>query len=251
MKLGFLGYGHLARAIDAGIRTRSLLAPEDICVCAKSAETKEYAKSLSHMLCSDVCELFALCDVVVLAVKPKVFREMSNVLKAIDTSGKKVISVMAAVSISELSSVFTCPVMRVMPTVAVTNAEDIIGYTAHGDFDGIIGKMNLLGNVIRLDESMLDRLTVASSCGLGFAAHMLEMYKAECVQLGFSGEESRLIVSRIFGYAAQCGDFAALEELVATKGGLTEAGIREMDCAQKDALNKAFTLAKERAGIKN
>lgn len=172
---------------------------------------------------------------------------MSADLKNIDVRGKRVISVMAAVAESEIASVFSCPVMRVMPTIAITDARDIIGYYTKGGFDDIIQGLKTLGDAVSLDEDSLDRLTVASSCGLGFAAHMMQIYKDECKKFGFSDADSVLIVKRIFAYAADCGDFDALEKLVATKGGATEAGISAMDEDQKKAISEAFDKSAERA----
>lgn len=247
MKLGFLGYGHLARAIDSGIKLRGLLAPENICVCAKSQETLALAKSGGHRTALSAGELFENCDLIVLAIKPKVFREMKPELAKADVSGKRIVSVMASVSLDELKSVFACPVLRVIPTIAISGARDVIGCLDSDNFADVFNALSSLGDVIKLDEPGLDRLTVAASCGLGFAAHILEAYRLECVRFGFSEAESGFIVRQIFGFAAEENDFNALRTLVATKGGSTEAGITAMNDELSSSLRSAFDAAAERA----
>lgn len=253
MKLGFLGYGNLARALDRGICSQNILPPENICICAKTEATLATARGRGHMTCVGAAELFALCDIVVLAIKPRVFREMKYELSRIDTSGRRVVSVMAAVHIGEIAAVVGCPVMRVMPTLAAADAKDIIGYCCGAGFDDVAAALGRLGDAIKLDEAMLDRLTVASSCGLGFAAHMLESYKKECISYGFAPEQAETITRRMFSYAAEVREegaddsFSALESRVATKGGATEAGNLAMDTPLREAISAAFDAAGERA----
>ena len=251
MKLGFLGYGNLARALARGVCGQGVLPAENIYICAKTEQTLAYARNLGHGTLGSAEQLFAECDVVVLAIKPKIFREMSAELSGIDTCGKKVISVMAAVKLDELTAVMRCPVMRVMPTLAAADGLDIMGYSCCGDFEDIIPALSKLGDALCLEEDMLERLTVAASCGLGFAAHILEAYKRQCQEFGFDAEQAQAITRRMFTYAAQSENgFDALESRVATRGGVTEAGNLAMDARLRGALDAAFYTAGEKVGIK-
>ncbi len=247
MKIGYLGYGNLAKAIDTGIAKANLIPANDIFICAKTESTFAEARSKGHGTCSDAFELFAVCDIVVLLIKPKVFRELKPELSKINTKGKRVISGMAAVHTDEIVSVFNCPVMRIMPTLAAAGAVDILGYSDSRNFDDIVPLFHRLGDAVCLDEDMLDRLTVTASCGLGFAAHIMEVYSDECKKFGFSAEQSKAIVSRIFSFSAQADSFSDLENRVATKGGATEAGISAMDADLRKSIASAFAGAAERA----
>lgn len=256
MKIGFLGYGNLARALDRGIMTKNLLPPGDICVSARTEATLAYARAKGHTTCREADELFALCDIVLIAIKPKVFFEISPALSRVDTAGKRVVSLMASVHIDAVEKVLRCPTLRIMPSLASADAVDVIGYThkasaapLFGDFLSLIAN---LGETVRLDEDMLDRLTVASACGLGFAAHILEVYRDKCINYGFSPEQSEIITRRMFAYAADSGkesgqSFSDLRNRVATKGGATEAGNKAMDKPLREAVEAAFDAAGERA----
>lgn len=254
MKLGFLGYGNLARALTRGLcRSGGALAPQDVTVTARSEATLEAARAAGHGVCRTAEQLFASCDTVVLAVKPYVFRELAGSLRGFITPAHRVISVMCAVHIDELETALGCPVLRIMPTLAAADACDILGYSDAAGFGDVIPLLRTLGDALPMDEDMLDRLTVAASCGLGFAAHILEAYRCECRALGFDDEQSEVIVRRMFAYAAGAGSaadadgFAALERRVATRGGATEAGNLAMDAELRRALAAAFDAAGDRA----
>ncbi len=249
MKLGLLGYGNLAKAFDAGIAKAGLLPAKDIYIFDKYEPTLAEARAKGHGTVTEIKELFAACDVVAFLIKPKIFRELKPELIQLETRGKRIISPMAAVHTDEISEVFSCPVLRLMPTLAVAEAADIIGYCSSDAraFDDILGGLSHLGKTISLDDDMLDRLTVASSCGLGFAAHIMESYKNECVEHGFTPEQSEAITRQIFSFTAGTGSFSDLEHRVATKGGATEAGILAMDVDLKKSIAAAFAGAAERA----
>ena len=260
MSIGFLGYGNLAKALTRGLcRPGGALSPAEITVTAHSDATINAASAAGHDTCPDAAALFAKCDTVVLAVKPRVFREIAPALRECITPAHRVVSVMCAVHIDEIAAALGCPVMRVMPTLAAADACDILGYTIPdgADFSDLVPLLASLGDALPMNEPMLDRLTVAASCGLGVAAHILEAYKRECMALGFDSAQSDAIVRRMFVYAAECGrddphpapddSFTALERRVATRGGATEAGNLAMDADLRRALSACFGAAGERA----
>lgn len=249
MKIGFFGFGNLARALAGGMVKGGAVPAENIFVCDMSDAAQTEARARGHNIAKSVSELFANCDAVAMTIKPKIFRALSDELCALDTANKLVFSPMAAVRIDELKTVFSCPVMRIMPTIASTDCRDILGYATdgRGDFTPIIKLLETLGTAMELDENSLDRLTVTASCGLGFAAHIMETYRVRCTEQGFSDEEAAKITAAMFSYAAEFGTkeggFAGLESRVATKGGVTEAGNLAMHDRLYEAIGKAFSAA--------
>jgi pyrroline-5-carboxylate reductase len=240
----------LKYSMGAGISKAGLLPAKDIYIFDKYEPTLAEARAKGHGTVTEIKELFAVCDVVAFLIKPKIFRELKPELMQLDTRGKRIITPMAAVHTDEVREVFSCPVLRLMPTLAVSEASDIIGYCSSDirAFDDILEGLSRLGTTVSLDDDdMLDRLTVVASCGLGFAAHIMEVYKNECIKFGFSEEQSEAIARRIFSFSAYTASFSDLERRVATKGGATEAGILAMDADLKKSISAAFTGAAERA----
>ena len=245
MKLGLLGYGNLAASIDAGIAKRSIMPAGDIYVCDSAETAQTRARAAGHPVCASIAGLFDACDVVFILIKPKVFRELKAGLAALDTKSKRIVSCMAAVHTDELREVFSCPVMRIMPTLASAGAADIIGHTPSRDFNDILSVLGRLGDLLCLDEEQLDRLTVAASCGLGFAARIMELYAGECEKLDFHPVRLRQLPAAYLPAAG--GDFAGLAARVATKGGVTEAGLNAMDKDLRGALSAAPCGGPEKA----
>ena len=250
MKIGFYGLGHMASALVEGFLKKELCTPAQISILAKSDETKERARAQGFFVCDSAQELFDRTDAVILALKPAVFKDLRPAMGALDTKGTKIISIMASISLAELQETFSCPVLRVMPTVAVATGHDIIGMTDPTGFEDCKLLFEKLGSVHILDEEHLDRLTVAASCGPGFAAKVLQSYEQACIKLGFDKEQAVAITAAVFSFAANAkGDdpFAILRRQVATPGGVTEAGNAAMGSAVEDAFDAAFQKALQKA----
>lgn len=230
MKIGFLGFGNLAKSLYNGLILSKKVQPSDFIVNAKSDETLNYAKSLGITAVKTVGELFELSDVVVLAVKPKVFDLVASDLPK-DFSSKKIVSVMAMRKIEKLREVFGCaPVIRIMPSLSAAYGSDLIGVCGDaGGFDDFIEKLRSAGDLLYMSEDKLEAFTVAASCGLGFAAYMLNAYENAVKTLGFSSEEAKLITEVTFKNSANYSDYSKLYDLVATKGGATEQGLLKMN----------------------
>ncbi len=250
MKIGFYGLGHMASALVEGFLKKELCTPTEISILAKSDETKVRARAQGFFVCDSAQELFERTDAVILALKPAVFKELRPAMSALDTEGKRVISIMASVSLKELQETFSCPVLRVMPTVAVATGHDIIGMTVPNEFEDFKFLFEKLGIVHILDEEHLDRLTVAASCGPGFAAKVLKSYEQACIKLGFNKEQAVAITAAVFSFAARAqgaDPFATLQRQVATPGGVTETGNAAMGSAVEDAFDAAFKAALQKA----
>ena len=246
MKIGFYGFGHMATALVTGLLKVGGLCPEECTVLAKSEQTKKKARDMGFAVAESKEELFLQSELIVLALKPSVFRALSTELKALDTKENRVVSLMASVGLDELKGVFSCPVWRIMPTVASSTGRDIVGATAPAGFEDLLSRLERLGQVQILEEDGLDALTVAASCGPGFAAKMLYSYQRACQELGFSKEQAVAITSAVFSFASSMegeDPFVTLEEQVATKGGVTEAGNDAMGQDIKNALDRAFDTA--------
>jgi pyrroline-5-carboxylate reductase len=253
MKIGFYGYGHLARAVAAGLLKKELSLPEEIFVLAKSEKTLDRAKAEGFTPCKDATELLSFSDLIVLAIKPATFRELSPTLSKMNFEGKRVVSLMASIGLEQLKESFSCPVLRVMPTVAIEQGNDIIGITDPQGFEDVKALFEGLGSVHVLEERQLDRLTVTASCGPGFAAKVLDSYACSCEKLGFSKEEALAITAAVFSFASsRKGEdpFKSLEAQVATKGGVTEAGNLAMGDTLENAFDLAFQTALEKAAPK-
>ena len=245
MKYSFFGYGNLAKSIVKGLISTGA-APEDITVFAKSDATKEYARSQGLRVADGIGGLAS--DILFLATKPAPFRENAASFGT-GFNGTKVVSLMPGMPEKEVAEIFGKPVLTVIPTLGIGLGHDIIAVSETDGFDDVKAVLSKLGRVFVCDREKLLKITVAASCGLGFAADILEAYRKNVASLGLSDEESAAIVSSIFASAAEMPPFDELASKVATKGGITEKGLAAMDETLDDTVKSAFDAARAALNI--
>ena len=249
MTVGFLGFGNLAKALYSGLFLSGKLDCKDVVVTAKSEQTLSYAKSIGVTAVSSVKELFELSDIVILAVKPKVFETLINDLPS-SFNGKKIVSVMAMCKLEKLQKVFgKAPILRIMPSLSSSTGTDVIGVSGNDkEFTDFIEILKGAGKLMYMGEDKLEAFTVGASCGLGFAGYILSAYKNAIKTLGFSEEEAKEITKITFANSSSYDDYESLYTLVATKGGATEQGLISMQSGGVDkVLEKAVQKAYDKA----
>ncbi len=241
MKYSFFGYGNLAKAVVKGI-VKAGVSKSDITVFAKTDATKDFARSEGLCVASDIKGLAS--DVLFLATKPAPFRENADSFKT-GFENTKVVSLMPGMPEDEVAAVFGRPVLTVIPTLGIGLGNDIIAVSETEGFDDVKALLMKCGRVFVCGMERLLKVTVAASCGVGFAADILAAYKKCVSDLGFTDEESEAITSSVFASASAMPPFDGLAGKVATKGGITEKGIAAMNETLDCTVRSAFDAARE------
>ena len=249
MKIGIIGYGNLGRSLMDGVIKAGISSGDDIAVCdsdhgARDSAEKSYGVSVSP----DVNFVIARSDVIFLTVKSYVFEELS---KEIDKSlfhGKTVVSFMAGVPMETIKSLIgPVGLVRGMPSLAISVCDGVIGYTKAPEH--VAALFDKLGYAFEVDAEDIEKVMAYSSCGLGFAAYLLDAYVAAGKRLGFSEEDCIRITGQTFQNAIDRGSYGDTVRAVATKGGATEQGVLHMDAGNVrqtigDAVLKAYDKMK-------
>ena len=241
VKYSFFGYGNLAKAIVKGL-VGAGVSPSDVTVLAKTDATKDFARSNGLNVADGIPGLAS--DVLFLATKPAPFRENAESFSS-GFENAKIVSLMPGMPEEEVEAVFGKPVLTAIPTLGIGLGHDIIAVSDREGFDDVKAVLSRLGRVIVCDREKLLKVTVAASCGLGFAADILEAYRRNVSALGLSPEESEVIVSSIFTSAAAMPPYGELASKVATKGGVTEKGLAAMEKTLDGTIKSAFDAARE------
>ncbi len=227
MKIAIIGYGHLGQAFAAGLLASGRKAA-DITVCVRSQKTADKAAHDGFTVVFSPAEAVQAADSVFLIVRPDDFTAVAEPLSAALTPEKTVVSFMAGWSIDAVSKALGGhSVIRAMPSLAIRTCSGIIGYT-HADA-GTAALLGALGFAFEIKEEEMPAVTAYSGCGIGFAAHILDAFAAAGEKLGFSRETAEKITALSFTGALDMGDYAGTAKAVATKGGVTEAGIIEFE----------------------
>ena len=230
MKISVIGYGNLGRSLISGL-LRSGAAPQDLCVCDASLAALSEAESLGVQTTSNPAAAAEHGEVVFLVVKGHVFKEdIAPLLASVSLEGKTIVSFMAGVHMDALRQTLAgVDIVRAMPTLAIAVCDGVIGYTkAPEPVAALLGR---LGYAFEVKPEEIEKVMAFSSCGLGFAAYLIDAFVSAGEHMGFSLQDSLKIAEITFRNALDRGDYKGTIKAVATKGGATEQGSRHMDAA--------------------
>ena len=230
MKIGILGFGNLGNALAKGLIRSGSVSAKDIYVCDSSPEMRALAHDeLSVNVSGDADYAFGSADIIFLVVKGHVFERISGGIDKGSVTGKTVVSFMAGMQLETLRDLIGegAVIVRAMPSLAIAACDGVIGYTkAPADVAEIFHK---LGYAFETEPENIEKVMAFSSCGLGFAAYLIDAFSAAGLGMGFSPETCAGIASRTFKNALDRGDFKQTVMAVATPGGATEQGIVHMN----------------------
>jgi len=174
-------------------------------------------------------------DVLVLAVKPQVWREAAAPLVAKTGPVTLVVSVMAGVTTADIASVFPgAAIIRAMPNTPAAIGEGVTAlFTSAGDLaEGAAEALfSAAGATVWLDkEDDFDAVTAVSGSGPAYVFAFIEALAAAGAAAGLEpGLAERLARATVTGAAALAASdptpAAVLRERVTSPGGTTAAGL--------------------------
>lgn len=214
---------------------------------------------------SDNRKAASISDILVVSVKAA---DAKHVLGEISefTSGKIVISLMAAISIKRLESALpSAMVVRAMPNIAATIGEAITAYTLgrnltkKKDVDQVQFVLGCFGDHIEVPESLMDAVTALSGSGPAYIAMLIEAMVSAGLKVGIPRDVAfKLATKTLTGTANLLSQNrmhpAELRDAVTTPAGTTIAGIYELEkgSLRTSMMNavEAATLAAEKVAKK-
>jgi len=194
-------------------------------------------------------------DLVVLAVKPNVLDEVAPDLVQ---AGTPVLSILAGTTLESLHEALPgIDLVRVMPNLGAQLRQAVLcvvygerlGESERGRIGALLG---LIGDVIEIEEGLIDAATAMMGCSPGYLALMAEVLVEAGVREGLTEDQALRMVSRSMsatGGLLELHDPAALKRAVASPGGMTEAGLNALEEHKiREALDAAVdaSLAKVR-----
>jgi len=261
VKLAFIGGGTMGEAIVAGAIANDVAEPNSIAVCDVAPDRREYLSSRYGVSVTDSApEAASGADVVVLAVKPQHFAEAAGALKEALTAGQTVMSIMAGVPIDKIAEVTGhAAIVRTMPNTPATIGEGMTVWTATAAVEdpareSVRQLLSVLGEETAVDdEKYIDMATAVSGSGPAYVFLLIEALVDAAVEIGLEREmATRMVLQTVKGsalYAEDSGtDPTTLREQVTSRGGTTEAALRELeDAGVRAAFARAVSAAYERA----
>lgn len=248
----------MAQAIAGGAIERGVIDAKDIIASDPSEAHRALFTGWGCAATPDNTAVATQADQVLLAVKPQIFPKVAPDLASI-TDEQILISIMAGLSSQGIAKQIgkPCRVVRVMPNtpamVGAGMAGVALGETARPGDDALAKQLfAAVGEVIDLDEPMIDAINAISGSGPGYVFYFAEAMEQAANELGLCAASRRIVAQTLFGAGKLMLDSgedpAELRRKVSSPGGTTQAACESMDAAGvKAAFVRAMHIAFERA----
>ena len=260
LNIGFIGFGHMAKMLIACLIDQGGIDPHTIFVTRRNSEKlKEIPALFPHVTAvATPLQLAEQCRLIFLCVKPAQIKEVGCAILPALNSDTHIVSIAAGVSLDYLQKLLTPQVSRLLPSVTLATPQGV-ALLAHSDrlpetdaafLQKLIGRF---ATVKLLKESDMDLAMVLTGCLPGLlAAFYEELTQAACRCTGeLTPVDIREMIRKTVFATSLLLDhdntgFSALQAAVATKGGVTQAGIDVLDRSLPALLDTLLctTLAK-------
>lgn len=242
MKIAIVGCGNMGMAFAKSFLQYDLVKKDDLLLVEKSTDRSEALKAeKAGVVVDTIGPRVSEVDLIILSVKPQDFGSVYEELKQVIQPTQVVLSIMAGIPIVQIQERLNHRmVVRAMPNTPAMLGMGITGFTAAKEVDfsnlrRIENLINATGRSIFLeDEAMLDAVTALSGSGPAYFYYVVKAMVEAGRQMGFDDAVSGLLVKQTMLGAYHLINSAdkSLDELikaVASKGGTTEAALREFE----------------------
>lgn len=260
-KIGIIGCGNMGEAL-LGRLSAIMEKSVSLMVSEMDAARRDYIRSKHRIIVEvDNNAVVKFADVIIIAVKPKEFEGvLKNEICCGVSSKKLLISIAAGITTGYIEKIVgkDVPVVRVMPNMAALVGEAISsiagGSSATAADMKLAGEIfSLIGDVVEVDEKLLDAVTAISGSGPAYFFYLIESLIEAAKGLGLDETVARkLVLKTALGSsklleAVKTGP-SELIKSVASKGGTTEAALKIFESRKfKDIIREAVRGAYDRS----
>ena len=238
MKIGFLGFGNIAKAALAGLQNKKIKNIEQFYASSTHYLTlKEEAKQYNIIACKTNEELIKNSDIIFLCVKPK---QVEDVLENEDLENKVIISFVAGLYCDDLEkiipnthhiSVIPNTAMSVNSGVLLTEDKDTLTISQYKTVEKLLNK---LGSMEIINKEQMGIATVIAGCAPAFVAMFIEALGDGACRFGLDRQTSyRLAAKMMEGTGKMASTLnvhpGILKDAVCSPNGSTIKGVCELE----------------------
>lgn len=262
-KLALVGGGNMARAILMGALDSGVAEPWEVIVADPSAPQRSVLESVGIRCAEHAADLARWMNddtQLMLAVKPQMLASAAADMQPLLESSRVVISILAGTPTEKVRAALgdNARMVRAMPNTPVRvrrgMAAVALGAGALDDDDDLAVRLfQAVGDVVRIEETMMDAFTAVVGSGPAYIFYLAEAMVEAAEELGFdSPTADRIVRNTIRGAGALMCELldstpTELREAVTSKGGTTAAALGVLDDNQvRAAVVKAIAAAKNR-----
>lgn len=259
--IAFIGAGRMASAIIDGLITNDAAAKNRIiCYSASGTSAATLSQRTGIRQASDLPELLAHANIVVIAFKPQHLNTADMRLAEL-TADKMVISVLAAKTLNHLAAVFPRArnIVRTMPNTPSAIGAGITGWSAQKpltaeDRTDLTQLLGSIGQQIEVPEEKIDGLMGVSGCGPAFVFEFTGALRDAGVAAGLtSAEAEKLAIETVLGSARLMArspfNPEELRDQVTSPNGTTFAGLQRLAAHDFRGIMREVVLASKARSV--
>lgn len=205
MKIGFIGAGNMGGAILKGYAPAAEQKGDSIFVYNRTEETrKALEREFSAVkACSSAKELVQNSDVVILGVKPDMFRELLMQIAPFCTTDKIVVSMAAGISLSFLEEHLgkEQKLIRIMPNTPAQVGEAMVAVCRNSNvedraFDRIMEIFKSIGKAEETDEELIHCVIGVSGSSPAYTYMYIDALIQAAADNGMPQEQAKIFAAQ-------------------------------------------------------
>jgi len=250
--LGVVGAGRMGGALIAGaLASKSLNASQVIAFDLDASKLDALQKQCKIKPAKNIAEVIKQSSLVLLAVKPQVMLGLLKEIKPLASKDQVFVSIAAGITLATLKKgLAPAACVRVMPNNPCLVGAGISAIAALDKVDlGFVRKLfSALGEVVEVEEKLMDAVTALSGSGPAFIYQIVEALVAAGQEEGLSEEMAlKFAVQTVFGAGKTLKETGMLpkelKDMVTSPGGTTIEGLRVLQERRAPEAFKAAVLA--------
>lgn len=259
--IGFIGAGNMAASILGGLLAKGIGANQIWLNDIDEQRLRTLAQDVGVNTSTHYQEIVPRCDVLVLAVKPQVMKEVcAAIAPLLPKPAPMVLSIAAGITVASLQQwLGLVPVVRVMPNTPALVQAGASGMFASQEVNQTQRQqaetlMNSVGQSVWLEqEALMDAVTAVSGSGPAYFFLLMESMIESAIELGLDKDTAKKLVLQTALGAAKLANQSdvgpdTLRERVTSPGGTTQAALNAFaEGGFSELVHQALHSAKQRS----
>ena len=251
---GFIGTGHLGSMLIRKLVETGAIEPEDMLASNRTPEKVERLADAFGIRPASNRVVAELSDVIFICVRPLEVRDVASELAHLLDPRKLLVSVAGDVSLEKLQSFCSARMARAFPSMASEKLQGVtlLAFGDHATAEDrrlIAGLFQVIGQAVEVEEKDFAVLADLTSCAPGYFAALMREFVLAAQRREIPSElAERLVKQTLLGTALLLEEesFSGLIKSVATKGGITEAGVKVIQREAPGMFDLLFQATQDR-----
>lgn len=241
MKLGFIGYGNMARAIVSGIVDSGKVNKQEIFISDAAEAAKKKALDYGLTVVEDNWQLAKQSDVLFLAVKPQFYAEVIAQIRDYIKPETVIVTIAPGWPLNKLEEAFgnDIKIVRTMPNTPAMVLEGMTAacpnkFVGENELDYVVSLLQAFGQCAVVKEQMIDAVIAASGSSPAYVYMFIEALADGAVLFGMPRDLSyQFAAQAVLGSAKMVLETGlhpgALKDMVCSPGGTTIEAVRVLE----------------------